>query len=838
MPQPQPQFPPSTAAVAGGRHLPPLAHALACLAHTVLRLMAYPCPAAIARAVVNAVAAARGEAPGAACATAEDRAAWEGFMGFGQLQQALEELLPLQASPQQRPPLAGAAAGPRGGEGCCGAEAHVATAGGACGVAAPAPAQAAAAAESASPVVTAQNVGHDFHEAAAGAAAAHVLHGGAQQQQQPQLELPGGGYWWMPVPLRAPPAPAANTRSQQVQEPVAPPLAAAAAGANTAPNLARPDARSGAAGALAASAEVLDRMAAELSAAAARDTGGAAAAAALIDWRLVAELAVGPLPLSLLLPDAAAATAENDNGGASRITTAEALSSQSAKECDTVDAGTTVVSSSSGGPGSAAAKGGRFQALAAAAAAALAAAPPAGTYAATPLAAPLLDCYRRLVEPHGLVVTLDTGRLYSLPQVGTVQEPTQEALAAAAAAAAATGGGAPPRPPRPDAPRPGDAVVSAAPSYGRGRQDWLRSQKQQKEEEAAAGGEETGKRPPPSAGGAGAGAQKQQQQRQGVPAGTSASAQPGAILVPSPTGPVPAPHACQSQPSTKPQPPQPPAPPPPPHLSRRERVKAFRAPLPLLPGRLGLYPLDAGRWRALHGLPCLAWRLEGWAAAAEALTCRLEAAGYSAGGLPPSEAEDAVESATEEAAKEEKDVMLHTPASARAPALTPGVAASAPPAAPMTPAAPAGGGSCSGGDGTGSREGPAATAAPPLAGPCAAATTTTTTLAAAAPRITYPPPPPPTPAPLPKATAALPGEGTPAPPTYPPSSTPPIPPPPPPLLLPPPPRFTAAALSLTAAALTCPSCRDPGVGNYDRLEFLGDAALKLLAQVYVFLRER
>lgn len=39
------------------------------------------------------------------------------------------------------------------------------------------------------------------------------------------------------------------------------------------------------------------------------------------------------------------------------------------------------------------------------------------------------------------------------------------------------------------------------------------------------------------------------------------------------------------------------------------------------------------------------------------------------------------------------------------------------------------------------------------------------------------------------------------------------------------------------ASLTCVSARDPTANN-DRLEYLGDAVLKLIAHVYVFLRER
>jgi hypothetical protein len=46
----------------------------------------------------------------------------------------------------------------------------------------------------------------------------------------------------------------------------------------------------------------------------------------------------------------------------------------------------------------------------------------------------------------------------------------------------------------------------------------------------------------------------------------------------------------------------------------------------------------------------------------------------------------------------------------------------------------------------------------------------------------------------------------------------------------------AARVSITAAALTLPSARDPFFSN-DGLEFLGDAVLKLLACVYVYLRD-
>ncbi len=42
---------------------------------------------------------------------------------------------------------------------------------------------------------------------------------------------------------------------------------------------------------------------------------------------------------------------------------------------------------------------------------------------------------------------------------------------------------------------------------------------------------------------------------------------------------------------------------------------------------------------------------------------------------------------------------------------------------------------------------------------------------------------------------------------------------------------------LAATALTSTAARDPAHNN-DRLEFLGDAVLKLLAHVYVYLRER
>ncbi len=44
-------------------------------------------------------------------------------------------------------------------------------------------------------------------------------------------------------------------------------------------------------------------------------------------------------------------------------------------------------------------------------------------------------------------------------------------------------------------------------------------------------------------------------------------------------------------------------------------------------------------------------------------------------------------------------------------------------------------------------------------------------------------------------------------------------------------------LRLVTASLTCVSARDPTANN-DRLEYLGDAVLKLIAHVYVFLRER
>ncbi|GFR48412.1 hypothetical protein Agub_g10307, partial [Astrephomene gubernaculifera] len=61
------------------------------------------------------------------------------------------------------------------------------------------------------------------------------------------------------------------------------------------------------------------------------------------------------------------------------------------------------------------------------------------------------------------------------------------------------------------------------------------------------------------------------------------------------------------------------------------RRNAYREVIPLLPenlGRLAFFPLDLPRWRLLHGLPALLWRVEGLAAAEELLRERLKPAGF------------------------------------------------------------------------------------------------------------------------------------------------------------------------------------------------------------------
>ncbi len=176
-----------------------------------------------------------------------------------------------------------------------------------------------------------------------------------------------------------------------------------------------------------------------------------------------------------------------------------------------------------------------------------------------PLSGPLLEELGQVLQAHGRLLSLDNGRLFSRTELEVREEgATGEGPGGSAAMEVDTSGKEGESQQQQQQQLASGPVVRASPSHGRGWMDWLRPRpgKRAKSGKAAL-----------AAAAAAAAA---------VTEGDAAAAAAGA---------------------------------------RRQ----YRRALPLVLERLALVPLGAGRWRALHGLLPLAWRLEGLVGSHEVL---------------------------------------------------------------------------------------------------------------------------------------------------------------------------------------------------------------------------
>ncbi|GLC40432.1 hypothetical protein PLESTM_001062300, partial [Pleodorina starrii] len=533
--------------------------------------------------------------------------------------------------------------------------------------------------------------------------------------------------------------------------------------------------------------EGVDAGAADLEDAAARDSGDALAAS-YIDWGVVRRLATVPTPLAAAAPpppppsDAApSGTAEGVTdpmvvsetpgerpAGAAPAEPAEPAAAAAAAEGETTAA--------SGGPSAA---------------------------AAAPPAAPLDPALVSRVLHHGLMISLSTYRMCGV-RVGTLAAATDGVggtdvvRSGGGAGGESSGGGG------------SDVVLQELSSYGKGRQDWLRSRFDGGGagggggggEEEDGGGNDDGDgdgsaaadtstpaasvipvispkrpRPPSPVWEPGGTTGCELAEAEVTPAGpypvpgskrtvcirpepTAAEATAVATVEPMRVDKAPTPDtagggaaaaAAASGGAAAPAAAAASQPPPPPRSSRQRR-NAFREVALLQPDQVALYPLELGRWRLLQGLPALMWRVEGLTAASDYLEGTLTAAMFQPACNPePGPGHPTVPAPD-------------TAGSARLGALRPEPSLR-PLAQPQQPQQP--------------QQQPQQ---PP-------------------PQPQQPQQPPPQPQQQP------------------------------------PPDVRLGRLLLAATALTAPAARDP-LFNNDRLEFLGDAVLKLLAHVYVFLKER